>query len=359
MVLRGTAAAGRVAIVLLAVVAAALVCFRVSFRESYVEDGFIEVRWGDGEDEIQKALTGEGTVLGIRTFFCDAKRRVYLVDSAKARLFKFEGEPFGAPGGIVSFDSQMMSIDDGVVCPDGTIVVADNKSGQILAVNAEGKCRVLWKHDDRRALNHVIESLWVDDSGAIYVAEAVWEKSLFTRRLLKIVVRGGQAQPIESVVEVMNYPTGMTEVRGSIAEAVAKMVSCAVDNRGRVYVETGCDEPFSREIRVFDPRGTAIACMRITESKLIENFALVGADRSGDLYLGIDLGTPAGKVVRYARDGARVAEVPAPYSGDVHSFTYARVDGGGNLYILEPTENGARVKSFRPTRKAAVTYRWR
>ena len=93
------------------------------------------------------------------------------------------------------------------------------------------------------------------------------------------------------------------------------------------------------------------------DGKLLETFVLrldqeprhvelLGVDRSGAIYMGVDLGTSAGVIRKYDRSGRFVWQVAAPQQEDVYTNTWARVDPDGSVYLFKLNRDGVQIEKW-------------
>ncbi|NPV71010.1 MAG: hypothetical protein HPY55_10255 [Firmicutes bacterium] len=331
--------------IILALVTGCVLLFALEVGEEYTEASRVEVSWGQGDGQVPVALSKGGSLFGVRAFGCGLDGSVYVVDSARGRVLRFTRA--GELQGVLETGRARMAVDDVCVIEDGTVLLADNSSVAVIAVASERPPVVLWNGKGEPAPVRVIESIRAGGAGSAFVVYSTWSKERYVRTLSAI----RQGSPEQKVVEFVVTSPGET-AQGSVTGLWAPA-------RGGYYAQVHEGDPFTRTIRRVGPGGDVRTEYVVNADRVLQSVTVLGDDRRGRLYAGVDLGTPEGRVMVFDGRGRMVAVVPAPYSGKHKSSTYARVDDAGNIYLLESGEHSAWIRRLEARRRWSVGVRGR
>ncbi|MGE5486088.1 MAG: hypothetical protein ACM3X4_13840 [Ignavibacteriales bacterium] len=338
---------------------AAVALLRIDESLEYREVRRVELSWGDGEGQIPVSTSRDGTLFGIRCFCNGPVGVTFVADSERGRILKYDAA--GELVEILETGRRRARLDDMTVLPTGTLLIADNSTGEILAMPAEGQPRVLWSGARGEPLAEHIESIQADRDGVVYASTTLLAGGEYRRRLVAVDDTAGQGgagrESARAIAEVVVRPAGPVEHHGFEGGLTDPAVAFRASIRDGFYiVPVGAGSPV-RLIRRFQGNGSLSGEFRVEVTGPGEPVTLAGDDGAGRVYAGISLGTPSGRIRVYNRDGALCAEVRAPYEGKMRSTGYARVDWDGNISVLEAGEHGATIRHLAPVRRKSLARR--
>jgi len=333
--------------------------FKIDVSLEYREAGRLEVAWGDGEGQIPLTTSRDGTQFGIRCF-CEGPGGVtFVADWRNGRVLKYDGS--GDLVETLDVGRRRGNLDDMVLRSDGTLLVADNSTAEIVAVPSEGRPQVLWCGRSPGLLDSHIESIQAGGDGLVYVTATLLSDGEYRRSMIAVEGDAGANGP-RTIAEVVMTPSGSRRYSGFQGEPPAGAVTFRASRQGGFYAAPVGGDSSSRSarpsyVRRYRRDGSLSREYKVEVRGPAEALTVAGDDRAGRLYVGISLGTPSGRVRVYDRDGTLSAELAAPYLGKERSHSYLRVDPEGVLSILEAGEHGATIRRLAPVRRRLLARR--
>lgn len=320
--------------------------------ESYRAITLANLPWGAGGVTTFTA-PGNGTSYGPRSFAIGRDGTVYVADTWGGRVWMIvHGSrrgplaiPLRGPGGTAP------TVDDVAADGEGGLYVADNRARSVWHVDPDGRATVYYEVDGRSVSGWVVQGLAVGQDGtpvidAVRVGSRTYEREV--RRLA-----ASQDGQLVLARQVIDEKGARIETSVSNGAFTGETLGLGVD--GSLYVVAPGQGSFDRDVHVFDALGRHRRTIGIHTKAELREAQLVGVDGEGAIYLGLNLGSPEGRILKVRGDGRAAWSVSVPMSdGTPVLGVYARVDLDGNLFLLAPTPAGLELREFSRTSRWAL-----
>lgn len=230
------------------------------------------------------------------------------------------------------------------MAPDGTVYLADGAHRLVWRVDRSGRAEPFYQPSPAAGEAWVALGLAVDEAGvplldSLFVGERSYRREV--RRLGEEA--GGQ----------LVVATAVVSEAGPAAEVgeAARGEELALSPDGSLYLLSREDAGFSLSIRRFRATGEPAGRITLRSREAIGRASLVGADSRGTVYLGLDLGSPGGRILAVDGRGRAAWTLPLPSPpGAPRLGTYAVADRSGNLVVLTPGPDGLAITVYRRSR---------
>ncbi|MDI3269084.1 MAG: hypothetical protein QJR00_00065 [Bacillota bacterium] len=125
---------------------------------------------------------------------------------------------------------------------------------------------------------------------------------------------------------------------------------------GQIFFLDPKESDMSLSIRVLAP-GKKPGTIRVDSLDRLGRVEVVGNDDRGYVYIGLNLGSQDGSILKVSPEGKAIWALPLPMAPDHPALQrYAQVDGRGNLYVMRPGEGGFEIRFYRLVKRYA--WRW-
>lgn len=332
--------------------------FRVSAVVEYSPSTLISGPWGEGPEAFGRGRGIDGFEYGPQSFAVDRLGNLYIADTFNQRVKKYNRR--GAL--LAEFPLQEIAgskgrVDDIAVGPRGTIYLADNGQGRVLALDPLGKLAATVEvapEPLKPGEVWFVDAILAGPQG-ILVQDHHVDSQKYTWHIIKHDADG--RQPLTLGLVTLSKGGQLEAAEGSKVPAAAG--SLALDEEGNLFIESAGEEFTRRRIRVYNNHYSLRKEFLHEEEKLRRDSRLIGVDSGGNLYLGIDLGQSEGGWIKKldARGVAR-QEIAVPFPGAVRGRVLARVDGDGNLYLTGADPGGFRVDKYRRSSRLSIRPRF-
>ncbi|MCL4426458.1 MAG: NHL repeat-containing protein [Firmicutes bacterium] len=332
----------KTSVLLLLIVLALFLFYALEIQEEFIINRIVLIKgeWGKGDGQFGLGQGLDGKKYGPQSFCLDQSGNIYVLDTYNNRiaLYNYQGEPICSIN--VGQSSQRKTfLTDVAVDATGNIWVVDNAGGQVLRFTPSGGPLAPFQPDtpevgDKGDLR-VIEGILVDWAGNLYLEDSYTGVEKLTRRVRRFGPKGTLDLDLATVVT--------SRRDGGSTQALPRdLNSLAVGSAGWLYLDTG-REPFQREIMVYR-EGLPDRQIPITQTDFIKTSALLGTDKSGRVYLGVNLGTSTGRVLVLGSSGKTEREMAAPGSGKIEGRILGRVDRDGNVFLANLAEGHLEIQ---------------
>ncbi|MBE3589716.1 MAG: hypothetical protein IMW98_02670 [Firmicutes bacterium] len=342
----------RAALLFLACLAAAAVLFHPVRVESYEARILARLPWGP--EGVTAAGPEGGRRLGPRSFAVAADGTLYIADTLAGRILVLSPDgrslralvPHGRGGAAVH-------VDDLAPAPDGRLFVADHAARAVWEVAPDGQAVPYYEVEAGEVRGWAVQGLAVDAEGRPVVDAVRLTPSSYEREIRRLEQDAAGTVLAKQIVDERG-----ARVDGGRAVLPDSVESLGLGNDGRLYALSPEGSAFTRLIHVFGADGRPLRALRVQTEAELRQSQILGLDRWGGLYVGLNLGSPDGRIVKIDGRGRAVWSAPAPAAPDQPALgAYARVDRDGNLYVLNPGAEGLEVQKW--VRHARWTLRLR
>ena len=304
--------------------------------------------WGPGNGQVGQARGRDGRVYGPKSFALSPGGTMWVLDSANARLVPTA--PAQAPVPLIdSRGTRVFGAEDLAVTADGEFWAADNAGQRLLrrARTGEWEEAPLVDGADPGAPLGRVEALWAPAGRRVFAMVMTVSAQGFHRRFLAAQRGVPLAQALQASRTVADSSQSLgLEGKDTATPMDGDFQQVVPGGRDRLYAlrPEGAGEV---RISVHGPLGKLQreAILRLEGASRVE---LIGVDRSGRICLGLDLGTPGGRVAIYAPNGRPLATLPAESSGEPSTLVWARVSPDGRIYIAYLDKSGYRLVGYKP-----------
>ena len=342
--------------------------------EEYHPRLLVSFPWTEGD--FAPAVTAGGMLYGPRTFALGPDGSIVVADSNSGSLLIFDQEGRYLGRSQVPVNGRIQW-DDMVITEDGRIYLVNNAKPAIDVIDIPGG--PLTKSSGVRAIPRT--SAWQEsarhiatvadfqsdevqnrnafaaelDSGKVVRLEALapWAGKLFfslleidrqkyTRKLF-LLERLQQARP------VLEYEIRPDSAANRKPGSEMMFHTLAVSGRGELYLDVSQSGSFDRELVKMSADGKIEESMRLPLDQWPRSFDLLGVDRAGAIYAGVNLGTESGFIRKYDAAGRLIWQVSAPQQEKVHTNTWARIDDRGSIYLFKPSQQGIQIEKWELT----------
>lgn len=313
---------------------------RVDRVATHGTETVVDGPWGAEAEAFGRARGPDGRESGPRSFAVDRKGHIFVADTFNGRVKEYDAggrllRQFAVGEGF----ARKPFLEDLTVTPAGHIYLADNAGGTVLKVDRDG--RLLATFNVRPAPPPEglwrIESLAPGPDDGVYVLGMALTDKGYTASVRLFSETGAlRAVVVEVRLDATGQPLGKRP--GSVAGLISAFTAAG---NGRLVLMTAGETPFQRGLHVVPTGGGQTRRWLYESSTYIEEASLLGADRSGHVYLGANLSKPDGWVVRLDGDG-QVQEVigagpPQPGRGSPAVLFGGRVGQRGDIFLARPT----------------------
>lgn len=308
--------------------------------------------WGKGEGQFGLGQGQDGKKYGPQSFGLDQNGNIYILDTYNNRvaLYDFQGRP------VFTFQvaeaGKKVFLADLAVDGHNNIWIVDNANYQVLRFSPAGTALEPFTPEPVEGGNKgdlkIIESISVDWAGNLYLEDSYTGVEKLTRRIRRFGPSGQMDLDLATVV------ASRREGVAAAQTLPAELNSLAVGKAGWLYLETG-REPFLRQIVVLRD-GLPEKELTIRQDDFIKTSALLGTDRGGRIFLGLNLGTPAGRVLVLNAEGRLQHQIAAPGFPEIQGRVWGRVDPEGNLYLLAFSREGLTMEKIRLEKGRRLTF---
>ncbi len=307
-----------------------------------------EATWGPGDGQVGQARGRDGRVYGPKSFALSPGGTIWVLDSANARLVSTASAQASIPL-TDARGTRVLGAEDLAVTADGEFWVADNAGQRLLrrARTGEWEEAPLVDGADPGVPLGRVEALWAPAGRRVFAMVMTVSAQGFHRRFLAARRGVPLAQALQASRTVADSSQSLgLQGKDSTAPVGADFLQVVPGGRDRLYALRP-EAAGEVRITVHGPLGKLQreAVLRPEGASRVE---LIGADRSGRMCLGLDLGTPGGRVAIYAPNGRPLATLPAESTGEPSTLVWARVSPDGRIYIAYLDKSGFRLVGYKP-----------
>lgn len=296
-----------------------------------------QIPFGHGPHDVARAVGIDGRVYGPLTFAV-ANRRLVVADTYNARVIcdAKRWRIIPAPG---------LMVEDMAVTPSNRILVADNRR---VAVWGLGVRRTLIVGlDHYPGYTQAIWHIGWNKADRLLVEFVRFGHGTFEVHLNEYTAQGRLIRPlaVSSGPRPMRGPA--PEGAGVIDSGPIRAFQVAPD--GNVYIEPASVSPVRRTVLVYRENGQYVGQLSVTAPVGIRSSYLLGVDRRGWVYWGLNLTVPhQAMIVVSGAEGHTIASVPVA-AVPVFSAVYGRVGPGGTVYLDQSTKQAYRIAVWHMT----------
>lgn len=337
--LRGRAV--RLVLVLCAGLAVAALFVRPVRVESYEPVQLARLPWGP--EGVQVASPGSGRRMGPRSFAVSQDGSLLIADTFAGRILVLSPDgravqaltPRGRGGAPVR-------VDDLAPAPRDRLFVADHAARAVWEVSPDGTAVPYYEVDASGLRGWAVQGLAVDPEGRPVIDAVFLTSSSYEREIRRLEEDEAGVVLARQVVDERG--PRLDDGRAALPDAVE---SIGLGNDGRLYALSAEGSAFTRVIHVFGADGRPLRTLRVQTRNELRQGQILGLDRWGGLYVGLNLGSPDGQIVKIDAQGRARWSTPAPVAADQPALgAYARVDADGDLYLLTPAADGLHVQKL-------------
>lgn len=283
------------------------------------------------------------------TFAVDEEGRVVVVPRTGDRLFKllpgrgrWQEVPLTTSGKISPWVADLVA--DGA----GGFFAVDQGGSLLWSISPDGKA-IPYFEASAQGEKRLIQGVAVDGKGQAYLDLVRLLPAAYAREIVRLEENPKESTVVARVIldeEGWHWdPEGDPAPSGTLSLA----------SSGHLFFLEPRETDMSLLIRVLNP-GKAPGTIRVDSVERLGRAEVVGTDAKGHVYVGLNLGTPEGTLLKVSRDGKARWVLPLPMDpGGPILRRYAQVDGRGNLYVMRPSEKGFEILFYRLVK----SYQWR
>lgn len=245
-----------------------------------------------------------------------------------------------------------MMVEDIALDSSGAVLVADNRHLAVWRLG-NGTAREIVHLNRQTGYTEAIWHLNVGPKGHIFVEWVRFGKGTFAVALNVYSENGRFIRRL--AFSQGGKETRLTPLQGYQLDDALRTFQVAPN--GKLYVEPPSASLYQRRIRIYRANGDVARDILVTSSEKIRHSELLGVNRQGWIYLGVNLTVPgAARVLVVSTTGQTVATIPV-HAVPVYAAVYGRVGAGGDLYLDQSTSLEYQIRRWQLTSRRV--WRWR
>lgn len=339
---------------------ATLSVVKVDRMTTYAAETVVEGPWGSQAEAFGRGRGPNGREAAPRSFAIDQAGHILVADTFNGRVKEYDGRghllrQFAVGEGL----PRKPFIEDLAVTAAGTIYLVDNAGGVVLKYDRNG--RLLATFDPRPELRPGdawrAEALAAGPADGLYVLGLVLAGDGYAGSVRQFSASGAlRTVTAEVRLDVTGQPRGGKTAVDRLVAGFAPV------GTSRLVLLAAGETPFERSLYLVPGDGGEARRWLYESAVYIEDATLLGADATGAVYLGVNLATGRGWVVKFDGDGqvVNLIEAGAPEAdlGGPEPLFGTRVDQRGNLFLVRSTADGFAIIRLSPERHVGFRLRW-
>lgn len=310
----------------------------------------IETLWRAplGQGGVATAVGADGRTYGPLAFAA-GREQVVLADSFDRRLLFVPAA--GGAARAVSLGRDGPLVEDLALAPDGTLYLADRGGTLWRLPPGARQAEPVERFGDGAGLV-LVEGVAVLPGGDPVVDLLTLDRRQAVRSVF-VLLPGGRRRPIVRLTLDEAHFEQFSQA--PFAAVPAGGHALAAGPAGGIYL-LGLTAAGRRAVFRFGADGGRRSVTPLPERQ--GRWSLLGVDRSGQLYLGVNLGRPDGEILRVGRRGRLTLVRALSMDATVHLGVYARVSADGEVYVLDPGARELTLRHWRLMSGWRLAWRW-